>query len=468
MSKLSVAEIGALDLNTNLVLSTENGIMTIKNTGRISMGVSDPWVHPSDGVSCVLTIVDTEPYYDNYEDPSYASLVAAVGPSSNYPRIEVIGVGGSEFSLNTGGQGPEFSVLKQRGGQTSPEATQSGEFFGSLNYRGWNSTLQGFSGGAIYAYQDGDATSTGNPTALGFNVNNGGNQYGYVAARIRNNGIFLINNDQNSLGGEGGWGQLGVRVNESNMIAIKGLAGSLSQTNDVLRSEALRSASSDFGFFRAVSSAGGTPDTEFLLRGDGNAFADVAWNGGGADYAEYFEWSDGNPHDQDRRGWSVVLESGKIRPAQETDSLEHIIGVVSTQPVVVGDSAWNDWNHKYLKDDLGSDIWEEYQILAWQETQTVAQVYGEPQSQIVTIEYPADEIPDHVQVPDHALIKTQRRRKLNPDYDPHRTYVSREDRKEWSPVGLMGKLRILKNQPKGDRWIFMEEVSDQVEIWLVR
>ena len=43
--------------------------------------------------------------------------------------------------------------------------------------------------------------------------------------------------------------------------------------------------------------------------------------------------------------------------------------------------------------------------------------------------------------------------KLNPDYDSTKDYVSREDRKEWDTVGLVGKLR---------------DISDSVEEWLVR
>ena len=59
-------------------------------------------------------------------------------------------------------------------------------------------------------------------------------------------------------------------------------------------------------------------------------------------------------------------------------------------------------------------------------------------------------------------------RTLNPDYDKSKTYERREDRKEWSCVGMMGKLRMLKGQPTGDRWIKMRDISDTVEEWLVR
>ena len=65
------------------------------------------------------------------------------------------------------------------------------------------------------------------------------------------------------------------------------------------------------------------------------------------------------------------------------------------------------------------------------------------------------------------------RPKLNPDYDDDQDsvdnpYKSREFRKEWSAIGLTGKLRMKKGQPTGDRWIKMRDISDTVEEWLVR
>jgi len=82
--------------------------------------------------------------------------------------------------------------------------------------------------------------------------------------------------------------------------------------------------------------------------------------------------------------------------------------------------------------------------------------------------YAADEVPDGVAVPADAERVTQQRRKLNPEYDPSQEYTPRADRPEWDTVGLMGKLRVLKGQPVGARWIKMRDVSDEVEEWLVR
>jgi hypothetical protein len=194
----------------------------------------------------------------------------------------------------------------------------------------------------------------------------------------------------------------------------------------------LRAANSAYSFLQGTSGNGSTSfaDNEFNLRGDGNAFADGTWSGGGADYAEYFEWSDSNPDTEDRRGISVVLDDDKIR---EAVAGEDPIGVISGNPSVVGDAAWNKWSGKYLRDEFGTYIQEDYEV--------------------------EDEDGNTV---------VQQRRKLNPAYDPDVEYISREQRPEWDCVGLMGKLRIRKGQATGSRWIKMRDISDSVEEWLVR
>lgn len=194
----------------------------------------------------------------------------------------------------------------------------------------------------------------------------------------------------------------------------------------VVFAKTTRASSSAFSLFNGNANG----DTEFNLRGDGNAYADGTWNGGGADYAELFEWSDGNSSTEDRRGISVVLDGNKIRQAVDG---EEPIGVISGNPSVVGDNDIHRWKGKYLRDDFGTYIQEDYEVTN-EEGKTV----------------------------------TQQRRKLNPDYKEDQEYVCREDRPEWDCVGLMGKLRIRKGQVTGARWIKMRDVSASVEEWLVR
>lgn len=133
----------------------------------------------------------------------------------------------------------------------------------------------------------------------------------------------------------------------------------------------------------------------------------------GADYAEYFEWADGNSDDEDRRGRFVTLVGEKIRIANNND--DYILGVVSSRPSVIGDGFTDQWQGMYLTDVFGENITETVEV---------------PES---TDEETGDIIPVH----------TETRFVLNPEYDHTQDYVGRELRKEWTPVGLVGKLVII-------------------------
>ncbi|UWQ39552.1 DUF2793 domain-containing protein (plasmid) [Leisingera aquaemixtae] len=160
----------------------------------------------------------------------------------------------------------------------------------------------------------------------------------------------------------------------------------------------------------------GSPD--FRLGADGNGSCTGAWSGGGADYAEWFEWSDGNPMAEDRRGLSVVLEGAKIRPAQPG---EVPIGVISSTPAVIGDGDLDGWKRRWLRDAYGG---------------LLRDAAGQPQE--------------------------------NPAYDPGRPYVPRSERPEWALAGLLGKLRLHRGQPAAPGWTRMRQISAEVEEWLVR
>ena len=204
----------------------------------------------------------------------------------------------------------------------------------------------------------------------------------------------------------------------NNAVKIRSTNTSFSGTGLAVGIQRSSSQSYDIAAFYSGNGTNAYSDTEYRFRGDGSAFADGDWNTGGADYAEYFEWSDGNASDEDRRGISVVLDGDKIR---EAVAGEDPIGVISGNPSVVGDAAWNKWSGKHLRDEYGSYVLDE-----------------------------------------------DGHRQLNPDYDPDATYVPREERPEWDCVGLMGKLSIRKGQVTGSRWIKMRDVSANIEQWLVR
>lgn len=307
---------------------------------------------------------------------------------------------------------------------------------------------------------------------------------GVTATSISNDGDYVINNMQTAgavgIGTAASYRLHVTQSTDADTARIYNTHATFS--NAVLNVRANRAGSSAYYFLGMVSDSAGTPDNEFLFRGDGQATADGSFTGGGADYGEYFEWEDGNPNDEDRRGYSVVLVGSKIRKALKADDPKAIIGVVSGNPTVVGDAAWNKWTGKHLRDEFGSYIMEKYSIIEWDET--VIEEMAVPKSflgappttsKTETRSYPVDQIPEGIKPPDDALIRSSDdngkpfvRRKLNPKYDPDKPYVNREDRPEWDIVGLMGKLRVRKGQQVGDRWIKMRDVSDRVEEWLVR
>jgi hypothetical protein len=129
-------------------------------------------------------------------------------------------------------------------------------------------------------------------------------------------------------------------------------------------------------------------------------------NGNIGDFAEMFEWEDGNPENEKRVGYTVLVnEQGFIRKATMDDNSNDVIGVVSATATVTGSAAGMEYNKKYLKDDF---------------EQTILDASGNPM--------------------------------INPDYDESIPYENREKRKEWSPIGLYGKLIVRNGSPINPKW----------------
>lgn len=124
----------------------------------------------------------------------------------------------------------------------------------------------------------------------------------------------------------------------------------------------------------------------------GNVYAGGAYKTIGADYAEYFEWLDGNVDNQDRIGLFVTLDGDKIKLANKDD---YILGVISANPSIVGNSAELDWHDKYKTDVYGRLIYDE----------------------------------------SHNPI-------VSKNYNDTLEYVPRGARKEYSKVGLLGQLVV--------------------------
>jgi len=369
-----------------------------------------------------------------------------VGTSTAYGNYLIQIQGNAAGSTNSG------SLSLRRG--LAPASLVTGDTLGFIDY-GPN---DGGIGARIEAQCDGASGTNDYPSRLVFSTTANGSSSPSEAIRIINTGFLKAKGDNGSYESSTAAQHEFLSNRQNNdLLVTKNFNGSYTATNYMAL--AARSASSAYAFMYCVSGhAGG--DNEFRLMGDGNAYADGSWNGGGADYAEMFEWLDGNADIEDRRGISVVLDGDKIR---EAVTGEDPIGVISGNPSVVGDAAWNKWNQKHLTDDYGSYIYEDHNVIEWTDEEGI------------TYSYEDWNIPDGVVVPSNAVIKSHddkgerfKHRSVNPAYDPDQEYIPREQRPEWDCVGLMGKLRIRKGQVTGSRWIKMRDISDSVEEWLVR
>lgn len=130
----------------------------------------------------------------------------------------------------------------------------------------------------------------------------------------------------------------------------------------------------------------------FYITHLGEVYAKGSYNTIGADYAEYFEWADGNPLNEDRTGLLVSLYGEKIELAHGDD----FIGAVSVNPSMVGNAQFTHWRGRFETDVFGRVQYDEA---------------GKP---IVSDEY-----------------------------DKKMKYIPRADRPEWSPIGLVGRLIIV-------------------------
>ena len=213
--------------------------------------------------------------------------------------------------------------------------------------------------------------------------------------------------------------------------------------------------------------SGDNNPNEYVFVGDGNkrftfelnngqAYFDAGLTQNNYDYAEYFEWEDGNPDNEDRRGYSVVLgENGKIKKATSDDEPKDIFGIVSGTSSIVGDAACYDWHGKYEVDEWGSRVTDEVYQLTWTTEEGKNHSYDE------------DRVPEGITVPDDVSRRLHNRERITPGYDDTAVYIPRDKRKEWCPVGLVGKVRLRNGCPTNPNWRYMKTVAGK-QLWLIR
>ena len=202
--------------------------------------------------------------------------------------------------------------------------------------------------------------------------------------------------------------------------------------------------------------AGGKRFT-FDLDVGGNAYFDGSLAQNNYDYAEYFEWEDGNPDNEDRRGYSVFLNAnGKIEKATSETSISDIIGVISGTAAVIGDAAVYDWQGRYEIDEWGTRRKEQVTQVSWTDIDGTKHSYADE-----------NDIPSDVVVPDDASRRIHHRYIESSTYDSSQAYVPRDQRREWGIVGLLGKVRVRNDSPKHPNWKFIKTIAGK-DLWLIK
>ena len=228
---------------------------------------------------------------------------------------------------------------------------------------------------------------------------------------------------------------------------------------------------------------GGGADYQFLFGGTGIGYSDGGWTTPAADYAEYFESTDGSDIP---RGTTVVVDGDKIRAYVAEDSLDSIIGVVRPEEDGVGssirgNSAWSRWHGKYLKDDYDVYLREDVTVWAWDEVKYTEFDELPKGNEVGDVKTEAGSCYEWKELlkdpswtpPEGAVSDLQSERKINPAYtgsllEADTNYTPREDRDEWNLIGLLGQVQIKANEPTNPRWIKMKNISDAVELWMIR
>jgi hypothetical protein len=225
-------------------------------------------------------------------------------------------------------------------------------------------------------------------------------------------------------------------------------------------------STSDYAYFVVgKGTSDGARSNAFRVSGSGQCLAGGTFTNGGADYAEYFESFGGNAIPL---GTVVELTGSFIKPCTVA---ENAIGVISNKPSVLGNSdegTADEWTGKYKK-----DIWGNYEMVE-EEYQEV--VGFEPIEKEIQVFIKLDEnnnpiYKTEIQKAGATPIyetKTKMVRALNPDYDPTIAYIPRAERPEWNVVGLVGQIKVLKNQPVSSKWIKMKSISSEVDLYFVK
>lgn len=188
-------------------------------------------------------------------------------------------------------------------------------------------------------------------------------------------------------------------------------------------------------------------------------------------YAEMFEWADGNPHNEDRAGLSVVIDhDDKIRPALPDEIPIGVVGGDNTSVAAISNASPHEWHGKHKRDQFGRLLWEPQVMVEW-----IDNGYRHW--------YEADRLPEHIkEIPPHATYYRDvwnghklLREILTEEYTwvNQPTYHPRWERQNWAIVVLLGRTCIREGQPCKESWIKLKRMPGEfggvlVNEWLLK
>ena len=222
--------------------------------------------------------------------------------------------------------------------------------------------------------------------------------------------------------------------------------------------ELTSSSASDGLFVVGHGTSASATANAFRVSSDGKCRGVNSFTSSGADYAEYMEWEDGNPNNEDRRGRMVAYALTDVECTVEeieilhpdthepiavkavvyekmptiryANSLDECIGIITGSASFIGNTASEDWNSRFLKDIYGERIMQSVLIPEETETYKVKEIDEETGEEVMVEKTKV--------IPEHWAKQFV----LNPHYNPEKEYVSREQRQEWDPVGMVGMVVV--------------------------
>lgn len=165
-----------------------------------------------------------------------------------------------------------------------------------------------------------------------------------------------------------------------------------------------------------------------------------------SDYGEYFEWEDGNPYNEDRRGLFVTFgdkDPDKIRIATDMDP---ILGVVTKTSGVIGNAQEMSWAGTLEKDKFNQPITVYDRSFDLQNTVSKLgiSVTNKSDEELIEILRNDGKAWGDFNDPNREkpMILT-----TSSNFDSSKKYIPRSKRKEWTCVGALGQLVVLEQTP---------------------